>query len=1143
MKQILLACLLLIGLNASSQLTYYWVGSSPASANTNINAAANWNTILNGTGATRSSSTNAADILIFDGSNLGGTTPITGAVNINANSSITCAVMKFVNGADVSMGRTTTMGAGTTTISLNGDGTNDPDFIIDAGCTVTITSGNGSMRFSPVAGVTTISGRISGNFRMITNQQARFDNLTNGTGKLVFTSGSSFTSNITSASSYAFGNVTQSAEKWVVFETGSHLYYEGGNSPMASSAFYSPIDFKAGSTWHHRSNNGAGTFMNRKSFADIIVENNAAMTVDGPVYRIDNLTVTTGSSFMTNSNGQTAVLGNIIIDGTMSSPAAATHELLIAGNTPQTISGSGSMNIASLLVASNAALTLNKNIGIDNTTTVYGKLNFNTNRLTGNSTFTAYAAFAVLNATGNLNAGSYFIPGTGIPTSQKGLLITGSGIAPNTAIVGFSFTGDSVLLSAPITTSGTAVPLTISGSAATLQTANTNGFNPASGSVGLLGTQTFANGVNYVINAATTWPLGVTTASTATPIIASFIEINAPVTLNRSFSVSNHLTVNNKLTLRPLDAVHLLAGAALNGTFNTTNYIVTDHNSGTGEASVFQYDGISATTLFPVGTVTNYLPVTITPSTSSDFIVAVFEGITANGTITGTPLSATQKQSVVNAVWNINRLSGSGNADMQLAWATALEGSTFTSLPNTDIGLIANTGSSWALPVGTGDNVANTVTATINNFGSFSAGAVPPSIPFVFNPLPVKVYGDINFNGGASSLNTTQPIVYTSSNTAVATIVNGDIHITGAGTSDITASQASDGFYPAASATQTLTVNPASLTIKADNKTKFEGQVNPTLTVTYSGFVLSETAAVLLTQPTITTTAVTASPPGVYPITGSGATSVNYTISFVNGTLTVQAKQNQTITFNALPVKNYGNADFAAGATSTNNTIPITYASNNTSVATISGTNIHIVGAGTATITASQAGNVGYFPAADVSRTLTVNKVNLTIRVRDTLRLEGEDNPPFTITYTGFVLGETAANLLTPVVATTAATNISAAGYYPITLGGATSGNYNIIYTNGRLTVLPPGGAADQHLNVFAPNSSTLTVRVYSPVPALGDITLYDFGGRPLMKKNLFMPVGFINTDMPIPTLPSGIYIVTVKGNGVDLKKTISVIK
>jgi hypothetical protein len=285
------------------------------------------------------------------------------------------------------------------------------------------------------------------------------------------------------------------------------------------------------------------------------------------------------------------------------------------------------------------------------------------------------------------------------------------------------------------------------------------------------------------------------------------------------------------------------------------------------------------------------------------------------------------------------------------------------------------------------------------------------------------------------------------------------------------------------------------------------------------------------------------SPPGTYPITVSGATSDNYIITFVDGTLTVQPKQNQAITFNALPVKTYGNADFAAGATSTNNTIPVTYSSSNTNVATIIGNNIHIVGAGTSNITASQAGNAGYFPAPDVTRVLTVNKANLAIRVRDTTKVQGQPNPPFTITYTGFVLGENVANLLTPPVATTTAMDVSSPGFYPITLSGATSNNYNITYTNGRLTIFPPTGNTVQHFNAFMSNSTTLTVRVFSPSPSLGDIMVYDMAGRPLLRKNLFMPAGFISMDIPVTTLPSGIYTVVVKGDGVDLRKNIRILK
>lgn len=1135
MKRILFAILLLICADvALGQTTYYWVGGTNPS--TSISIGANWNTVLDGSGSSRPSSTGATDILVFDGSNVGGAVPATGTVTVLANSSITCAQMKFVNNAVIHFIRAT---SGTSTITLSGgDG---EDFAIDAGSSLSIVPAtSGSLRFAMAAANT---GRVSGSLSMITGQQCRIDNTTSGTaGSFVFTSGSSFTTNITSSSSsYAFGSNSQSTERWVVFEDGAHLYYLGGYSPMGNNSAFSPINFKPGSTWHHRAAMGGGSFFNRKSFGNISVENNIALTVDGPIYRINNLTVTAGSTFTTHTSGQTAIMGNIIVDGSLSAQAGSFNEVILSGNGPQTVSGSGTILVNDLTVAANTTVWLATNIAVENATTVYGKLNFFTNQLTGNADFTAAGIMPPGGGSGNLIAGSYIITGnSGVLASARGQNISGTGIATNTTIVSVSTTGDSIYISNPIVTTGAAVALTVSTAGATLGTANTNGFTPLTGSVAVSGSLTYDNNINYIINEATNWPFGVTTGSPATPITADFIEVNAPVIVNRAFTVTNHLKIDGKITLRPLDEVRINAGAVITGTPNTTNYIATDYNNISGDQSSFRYDGVSSATLLPVGTVNAYLPVTITPVSTSDFSVAVFENITTNGTITGTPFTPTQKQTVVNAVWNVNRLTGTGDANLQLGWDAALEGSTFTSLPNSDIGLITNNGSIWAPPIGTGDNTANIVTATVNSFGAFGAGSVPQVNPFVFNPLPIKTYGDADFNGGATSLNTTHPIIYVSSNTAVATIVGNDIHIVGAGNSDITASQASDGFYPAASVTRTLTVDKASLTITADNKTRFEGLINPPLTATYSGFVLGETSAVLTTGAVLATTAVQASAPGTYPITVTGATAANYNITMVNGVLTVQAKQNQTITFNTPATKTYGNADFSANASSTNNTIPLTYASSNTGVATINSTGIiHITGAGTTNITVSQAGNDGYFPAQNVTRTVTVNKANLTIRVRDTTKVYGDINPTYTITYSGFVLGETAANLTTAPSVTTTANTLSAPGYYSLVLGGAVSQNYNLTYVNGRLTIFPASGTGQQYMNAFMSNSTTLTVRVFSPEPVLGDVVIFDMGGKQLIRKNLFMPVGFINVAIPVYQLPSGIYIVTVKGAGINLSKTI----
>jgi len=1142
MKRVLLSILFLVTAGfIYSQTTYYWVGGAgPVAFTTN----SNWNTALDGTGATRATA-DPGDILIFSGANIGGTVPATGTVTATMTSP-TIGQLKLTGNASVVFTRT---GGTTGTVTISGSGTGD-DLVVEAGSSLSLNSAtvNGNVQMIFGSGVT---GRISGSLSLSNTGQQRISNGTAGTaGSLVFTSGSSFTANVTSlTTSYPFGSNSQSSEKWVVFEAGANLYYEGGWSPMGNNSTFSAIDFKPGSNWYHRATNAIpsvfGSFFNTKSFGNIIVENNATLASDGPIYRIVNLTINAGCGFTTHTTGQTVVLGNMTVDGSMTAPVNSTNVLVMGGNVIQTISGSGTINIPNFTVADNSDVVLNENITVTTSANIYGKINFNNNQVTGAGTFTSRVSNTATSVAGNLVSGSYQITGIspGTLSNLNGLTITGIGIAANTNVVGFSSGGGTINLSQPIVTSGSAIALTFSSDTATLVTSHSNGLDSANGSVILTGTKNFQSGTNYIINGATTWPFGVSSGSTNTYINAGFVEINAPVTVNRGITVYNHLTVNNKITLRPLDTVHVISGAVINGTFNSSNYIATVSNSITGEQSILQYDGIASSLILPIGTANYYLPVTLNPTSSSDFTAAVFEGITSNGTITGTALTPAQKQTVVNAVWNINRLSGSGNSDLQLAWNTALEGSTFTTLPNTDIGLIANTGSSWALPIGSGDNTANTVTAPVSSFGAFSAGAVPPTQPFLFNALPVKTYGEADFNGGASSLNTTQPITYTSSNPAVATIVNGNIHITGAGTSTIIASQASDGFYSAASINQTLTVNKASLTITADNKIKFQGQPNPTLTVTYTGFVLGETSTVLLTQPVITTTAVTASPAGTYPITVSGATAANYTISFVNGTLTVQPQQNQTITFNALPTKTYGNADFAAGATSTNNTIPITYASSNTNVATITGSNIHITGAGTTTITASQAGNAGYFPAVDVARTLTVNKAALTIKVKDTTKVQGEVNPVFTITYTGFVLGETVANLSTPPIITTTATTTSPAGYYVLTPGGAVSSNYNITYTAGRLTILPPAGAGQNHIHAFMSNSATLTVRVYSTYPALADVMLYDLSGKPLLKKNVFLPQGFVDANIDVSLIPSGIYVVTVRGSGVDLKKTIPIIK
>ena len=88
-----------------------------------------------------------------------------------------------------------------------------------------------------------------------------------------------------------------------------------------------------------------------------------------------------------------------------------------------------------------------------------------------------------------------------------------------------------------------------------------------------------------------------------------------------------------------------------------------------------------------------------------------------------------------------------------------------------------------------------------------------------FSELPEKRMGDARFALTAEA-SSDLPVSYTSSNTEVATIDGDTVTLTGAGTTDITASQSGNFlYYPAADVVQTLTVDVAS----SADEVKFSG--------------------------------------------------------------------------------------------------------------------------------------------------------------------------------------------------------------------------------------------------------------------------------------------------------------------------------
>ncbi|KRT13706.1 hypothetical protein ASU31_23220 [Pedobacter ginsenosidimutans] len=112
---------------------------------------------------------------------------------------------------------------------------------------------------------------------------------------------------------------------------------------------------------------------------------------------------------------------------------------------------------------------------------------------------------------------------------------------------------------------------------------------------------------------------------------------------------------------------------------------------------------------------------------------------------------------------------------------------------------------------------------------------------------------------------------------------------------------------------------------------------------------------------------------GTSNITASQAGNTDYTAAQpISRALTV--KNLQTISFPVIASKVTGDTDFDAGATASSG-LTVSYNSSAPNVATVVDGQLHILTAGTTTITASQAGNAQYLAATPVSQVLTVKNV------------------------------------------------------------------------------------------------------------------------------------------------------------------------
>jgi hypothetical protein len=244
-----------------------------------------------------------------------------------------------------------------------------------------------------------------------------------------------------------------------------------------------------------------------------------------------------------------------------------------------------------------------------------------------------------------------------------------------------------------------------------------------------------------------------------------------------------------------------------------------------------------------------------------------------------------------------------------------------------------------------------------------------------FVPLPGRTYGDADFTVSASA-SSGLDVSFDASGDC--TVTGATVHLTGAGSCTITASQAGNAdFNPAPSVLQTFAIAKAAQTITfaplpdrtyGDADFAVSASADSGLAVSFAG---SGNCTVIGTVVHITGA-------GSCTVTASQGGDANYQpAAEVPRTFSI-AKADQTITFDPIAGKTYGDADFAVPATASSGLVVTLAASGS---CTVSGLTAHITAAGSCTITASQAGNANVNPAPSRMQTFSIGRAGTTTSV------------------------------------------------------------------------------------------------------------------------------------------------------------------
>ncbi|WP_316839483.1 Ig-like domain-containing protein [Pedobacter gandavensis] len=205
-------------------------------------------------------------------------------------------------------------------------------------------------------------------------------------------------------------------------------------------------------------------------------------------------------------------------------------------------------------------------------------------------------------------------------------------------------------------------------------------------------------------------------------------------------------------------------------------------------------------------------------------------------------------------------------------------------------------------------------------------------------------------------------------------------------------------------------------------------------------------------------------------------------ISALSDIVSAIPTQNQSITFNGIDQKIYGDLPFSLGSLNSSANLPVTYTADDPAIVSISGNSATILKAGTTIIRASQPGNAAFNPAPIVQQTLSVNPKMLTITATNRSKTYGDasvfNGTEFTAP--GLITGDAITSVTLNSSGAAATANVAGSAYniLPSAALGSGLSNYNLVYANGKLTINKKDLiiTADPQVKYFGAVIPTMTV-------------------------------------------------------------------